>query len=215
MAGGRRQWDRSTGRCEDHTGTASAGFHQSGKRTWHTDSGWREGQCGNTDPGWRRECDPCGRDRKLAGEFLDLPLYDKDGRWHDYLVVEKDTDAYRVIYGEVQFDEETLTYYRRSSTVQVLGIFSLSMSGRNGSTTATRSIVVTWHLRSISESEKMSFRKSRQWRLRHWISGRNRWRSQRILIWKISWCWKRLFHIPATTEKQSPLWSVIQHCQRL
>lgn len=46
------------------------------------------------------------------GEFLDLPLYDKDGRWHDYLVVEKDTDAYRVIYGEVQFDEETLTYYR-------------------------------------------------------------------------------------------------------
>lgn len=46
------------------------------------------------------------------GEFLDLPLYDKDGRWYDYLVVEKDTDAYRVIYGEVQFDEETLTYYR-------------------------------------------------------------------------------------------------------
>ncbi len=46
------------------------------------------------------------------GEFLDLPLYDKDGRWYDYLVVEKDADAYRVIYGEVQFDEETLTYYR-------------------------------------------------------------------------------------------------------
>ena len=46
------------------------------------------------------------------GEFLDLPLYDKDGRWYDYLVVEKTSDAYRVIYGDVQFDEETSTYYR-------------------------------------------------------------------------------------------------------
>ena len=46
------------------------------------------------------------------GEFLDLPLYDKDGRWYDYLVVEKTMKDYRVIYGDVRFDEETSTYYR-------------------------------------------------------------------------------------------------------
>ena len=46
------------------------------------------------------------------GEFLDLPLYDRDGRWYDYLVVEKNADGYRVIYGDVRFDEETSTYYR-------------------------------------------------------------------------------------------------------
>ena len=46
------------------------------------------------------------------GEFRDLPLYDRDGRWYDYLVVEKASDAYHVIYGAVRFDEETLTYYR-------------------------------------------------------------------------------------------------------
>ena len=116
------------------------------------------------------------------GEFLDLPLYDKDGRWHDYLVVEKDTDAYRVIYGEVQFDEETLTYYREIINRPGAGNFqfiNVRKEWIDDSDAEHRGDVTFTIYQRIGENE---FQEIQTVTLKALDSGRNRWRSQRILI---------------------------------
>lgn len=76
--------------------------------------------------------------------------------------MEKDTDAYRVIYGEVQFDEETLTYYREIINRPGAGNFqfiNVRKEWIDDSDAEHRGdVTFTIHQR-IGE---MSFRKSRQ-----------------------------------------------------